>query len=209
MWTDLRCAIRSLLQARWFTVGAVLTFALGIGVNVAVFSAVDRMLFRKLPYERPQDLVVMRESAADGSQFYGTRRADLIGQRMWNAREPTEVVGILPPRFINATSYLDPKSDGIFLDFTLFVARDPRERAVPPTIRLKPGVSLALAQAEVDAMVAASARSSRCRRPGARQPSFGLCRSSALCLGPIATTSGWSWQPQRWCFWSRARICRA
>ncbi len=241
MWTDLRYAIRSLRQARWFTVGAVLTFALGIGVNVAVFAAVDRMLFRKLPYERPQDLVVMRETAADGSQFYGTLpmnyvaearrldavvdasqagsnglgftlapepgdetaislsevsynalsvlgvrpyagrdfteddarskrrvalisyelwqsrfagRRDLIGQRIWNSREPTEVVGILPPHFINATSYLDPKSDGIFLDFTLFVARDPRERAVPPTIRLKPGVSLAVAQAQVDAMVA-------------------------------------------------------
>src|SRR4051812_19025562 len=43
--TDIRYAIRSMLRARSFALGAIATFALGIGVNVAVFSAVDRMLF--------------------------------------------------------------------------------------------------------------------------------------------------------------------
>ena len=51
MMTDLRHAraIR-LAGARWFAIGAVCTFALGIGLNVAVFSMVDRMLFKPLPY---------------------------------------------------------------------------------------------------------------------------------------------------------------
>jgi len=57
---DLHHAARSLLHARWFTLGAVLTFMLGIGVNVAVFSAVDRLLFRPLPYDRPDGLVLLR-----------------------------------------------------------------------------------------------------------------------------------------------------
>src|SRR5262245_56059039 len=61
MWTDLRQAVRSLVRARWFTVGAIATFALGIGVNVAVFSAVDRILFRTLPYAAPHELVLLRQ----------------------------------------------------------------------------------------------------------------------------------------------------
>ncbi len=51
MTSDLRYTLRSLLRARWFTVAAVFTFALGIGVNVAVFSTVDRILLRPLPYD--------------------------------------------------------------------------------------------------------------------------------------------------------------
>lgn len=60
MWSDVRSAIRSLRAAPMFTVGAIVTFALGIGVNVAVFSAVDRMLFRPLPYADPARLMFLR-----------------------------------------------------------------------------------------------------------------------------------------------------
>ena len=64
MLTDLRYALRSLLGARWFTVGAIATFALGIGINVAVFSAVDRLLFRHLPYSHPETLVLLKSCDA-------------------------------------------------------------------------------------------------------------------------------------------------
>lgn len=70
--SDVRYAIRSMLHARWFTIGAILTFALGIGVNVAVFSAVDRMLFRTLPYARPDDLYVMKLFNKATGDSYGT-----------------------------------------------------------------------------------------------------------------------------------------
>lgn len=63
--SDTRYALRSLLHARWFALGAVMTFALGIGVNVAVFSAVDRMLFRPLPYDHPEQLFVLREYSGE------------------------------------------------------------------------------------------------------------------------------------------------
>src|SRR5688500_3988694 len=59
MTSDLRYTLRSLLRARWFTVAAVFTFALGIGVNVAVFSAVDRILLRSLPYRAVDELVTI------------------------------------------------------------------------------------------------------------------------------------------------------
>ena len=66
---DLGFAVRALVRARWFTAAAVLIFALGIGVNVAVFTAVDRALFRQLPYDRPEDIVVMREVGSSGRRW--------------------------------------------------------------------------------------------------------------------------------------------
>ena len=60
MWSDVRFAARSLRSAPWFTLTAVTTFALGIGVNVAVFSAVERMLFRPLPYADAGRLMFLR-----------------------------------------------------------------------------------------------------------------------------------------------------
>ncbi len=58
--TDLRHVLRSLWRAKGFTSAAMLTFALGIGVNIAVFCALDRVLFRPLPYADPDSLVLLR-----------------------------------------------------------------------------------------------------------------------------------------------------
>lgn len=69
---DFRFALRSLWRSKAFAVGAVLTFALGIGVNVAVFSIVDRMMLRPLPYTDVERLVVMGEYDADSPFPYGT-----------------------------------------------------------------------------------------------------------------------------------------
>lgn len=60
--------IKSLLQTRALTVGAVVTFALGIGLNAAVFSAVDRVLFRRLPYDQPDRLYVMNQYRPGSAQ---------------------------------------------------------------------------------------------------------------------------------------------
>ena len=69
---DLRYAFRSLLGARWFTIGAALTFALGIGVNLAVFSAVDRILFRPLPFDEPDRLMLLRRCHPPGGCSAGS-----------------------------------------------------------------------------------------------------------------------------------------
>ena len=58
---DLRFGARMLAKSRGFTAVAVLSLALGIGVNTAVFSVVDAMLFRPFPYDEPDRLVWIGE----------------------------------------------------------------------------------------------------------------------------------------------------
>src|SRR5262249_40136475 len=59
MLTDLRYAFRVLLKSRAFSVIAILTLALGIGANSAIFSVIDTVLLRPLPFPRPNELAVI------------------------------------------------------------------------------------------------------------------------------------------------------
>jgi len=59
---DLRQAFLNLLKAPAFTVTAILTLALGIGANTAMFSAIHALLLKPLPYPEPNRLVAIWET---------------------------------------------------------------------------------------------------------------------------------------------------
>jgi putative ABC transport system permease protein len=59
---DVRYGIRSLLKHRGFTLIAIVTLALGIGANTAIFSLVRGVLLRPLPFHEPERLIGIRES---------------------------------------------------------------------------------------------------------------------------------------------------
>src|SRR5687768_1255663 len=60
---DLRFAFRTLIRNPGFAVVAILTLGLGIGANTAVFSAINAVVLRPLPYGDPSRLVLIRQSA--------------------------------------------------------------------------------------------------------------------------------------------------
>jgi hypothetical protein len=67
LWQDLRHGTRMLRKTPGFTVVAVLSLAIGIGVNSAIFSFADALLLRPLPVLRPSEVVTVNSTTLNGS----------------------------------------------------------------------------------------------------------------------------------------------
>jgi len=68
-WNDTKYALRQLIKTPAFTLTAVLTLALGIGVNAAMFSVIDQVLLRPLPYKNADRIVEIGSLPQNGTGF--------------------------------------------------------------------------------------------------------------------------------------------
>jgi putative ABC transport system permease protein len=83
--TELRRAVRRLSRAPGFTAVVVITLALGVGVNTAIFSVLNAVLLQDLPYEEPDRLVRMYEAYEEWTERVEYMRAPAIAEwRTWD-----------------------------------------------------------------------------------------------------------------------------
>src|SRR5262245_36820810 len=82
LWQDLRYSARMLLKKPGFTLVAVFTLALGIGLNVALFSVVNAVILRPLPYQQADRLVqIWQQDRRKGVTETPVSNADFLAWR--------------------------------------------------------------------------------------------------------------------------------
>ena len=73
IWSDLRYAVRGFRRSPLFAAVAILSLALGIGANSAIFTLMDQVLLRKLPVSHPEQLVMLYQQGAHMGSNMGSR----------------------------------------------------------------------------------------------------------------------------------------
>src|SRR5262245_50031662 len=107
LWQDLRYGARMLAKTPGFTAVAVVALALGIGANTAIFSVVNAVLLRPLPYAEPGRLVVLRNDYPG----MGVRKGSLSVPEFEDYRSKSGVVesaAAVYPVSVNLTGVDEP-----------------------------------------------------------------------------------------------------
>lgn len=86
IWQDLRYAFRQLRRNRTFAATVIGTLAIGIGAPVAMFTVVDQVLLRPLPYQSASRLLDIKEAGKEGIQPFGSPYLDI---QQWGERSRT------------------------------------------------------------------------------------------------------------------------
>lgn len=107
-WQDLRYGGRKLIQTPGFTVVALLTLTFGIGANTAIFSVINAVLFRPLPFEQPDRLVQLWENnLQEGEDRNEASPANFLDWRQQS--QSFAEMSALVPRSFNLTDANNPE----------------------------------------------------------------------------------------------------
>jgi predicted permease len=107
---DLRFAVRGLLRSPLFSIVAILSLALGIGANTAIFTLIDQILLRKLPVKSPDELVMLYQTGAHNGSNMGQRMHSYpIYQEFQQRAEP--LAEVLCRRLAEASVSIDNQTE--------------------------------------------------------------------------------------------------
>ena len=110
--SDFRLALRGLLRSPVFSIVAILSLALGIGANTAIFTLVDQLILRKLPVQRPDELVMLYQEGANMGSNMGSRMHSYpLYQDLQQKAEPLSEV--LCRRLVPASISVDNQTERV------------------------------------------------------------------------------------------------
>jgi len=105
---DLRFALRALRRSPLFSTVAILSVALGIGCNTAIFTLLDQILLRQLPVKEPDKLVMLYQRGAHNGNNMGDRMHSTPSIRISSkrrSRSPRSSAAVwYPPRSPSTTT---------------------------------------------------------------------------------------------------------
>src|SRR6058998_3220082 len=107
---DLRLAVRGLRRSPLFSTVAILSLALGIGANTAIFTLIDQILLRKLPVTAPDQLVMLYQRGSHNGSNMGSRMHSYpIYQDFQKRAEP--LAEVLCRRLVPASVSIDNQTE--------------------------------------------------------------------------------------------------
>src|SRR6476620_3025813 len=109
---DLKLAVRGLCRSPLFATVAILSLALGIGANTAIFTLIDQILLRKLPVKHPEQLVMLYQQGPHNGSNMGSRMHSYpIYQEYQQRAEPLSEV--IARRLADASVAIDNQTERI------------------------------------------------------------------------------------------------
>jgi predicted permease len=109
---DLRLALRGLRRSPLFSIVAILSLALGIGANTAIFTLLDQILLRKLPVKAPDELVMLYQRGSHNGSNMGSRMHSYpIYQDLQKRAEP--LAEVLCRRLVSASVSIDNRTERV------------------------------------------------------------------------------------------------
>ena len=109
---DLRFALRGLRRSPLFSIVAILSLALGIGANTAIFTLLDQILLRHLPVRAPEELVMLFQRGSHMGSNMGSRMHSYpIYQDYQQRAEP--LVEVLARRLVPASVSIDNRTERV------------------------------------------------------------------------------------------------